>query len=50
MGKTYRRDSFFRPKKGKDLNRFKKSNKFKRFKDKNPVKQVDVPDLEQNVV
>ncbi len=34
MSKTYRRDSNYRPKGGKDFKKFKKSNKFKKWNEK----------------
>lgn len=49
MGKTFRRDSSFRPKGGKDLKKFKKSNKFKKWNEKphrhqheDPIKDVEL--------
>jgi hypothetical protein len=43
MSKTYRRDSNYRPKGGKDFKKFKKSNKFKKWNDR-PNKPTTTPD------
>lgn len=34
MGKTYKRNQSYRPKRGKNFKDFKKSNKFKKWNDK----------------
>jgi hypothetical protein len=51
MGKTYRRDSSYRPKGGKDFNKFKKSNKFKKWNDKphHPIQPTTEPEPDINI-
>jgi hypothetical protein len=48
MGKTFRRGSGFKPK-GKDFNRFKKSNKFKHW-DEKPVHTKPIVEPEKEKV
>lgn len=53
MGKTFRRNESYRPKGGKDFSKFKKSNKFKKWKEKphhalpsvEPVKDVETDEI-----
>jgi hypothetical protein len=49
MGRTYRRNESFKPK-VKDLKRFKKSNKFKRWDEKphHSLKNVEEPNIIQD--
>ena len=52
MGKTYRRNESFKPR-GKGFNKFKKSNKFKKWHDKphhvlKPLESAPLPDAEES--
>ena len=46
MGRTFKRNSPFKPKGGKDLKKFKKSNKFKKWNEKPHRHQFDDPTKE----
>lgn len=54
MGKTYRRDNQFKPKRGKDLGKFKKSEKWKKWDAKPhqhhlPENTVEIIDDVENI-